>query len=205
MFTDGQEVAIRVSKNFASTIAKMKKELEQLNLHVEEDIKLCDVLSPSSAIFDAIEEQFISLTQQKCVEAYINIKRGEQELQCIKKELEDMFSYLHRQYESISLTIEPCLARNDRLSSGRVHYLKKELFNLESLANSLSHISKSVDLSVDFPKYIHTLFQEYDSVQLNDILNEIDVFENEESIEEVDEEIELINDVEELDEDFSFV
>ncbi|CAG2254522.1 unnamed protein product [Mytilus edulis] len=189
-YADGQAIGIRVSKQFTINLNKIKKEVENYNVVVNEENHFQMFLTPASEIFSQLDSRKLSEKQQKAVQSKSLYEHAAEEYKMILKEITDYFNYISYQSSEITRSIDNLMSQEQtRYNLGMMQYLSLKHFNIESLFNNCFRLFE--DLVTDFqtvPNTVHDQLTIHMSNSTNKpyeeeleiILQEIENYENNE-------------------------
>lgn len=169
---------------------KIKKEVENYNVVVNEENHFQMFLTPASEIFSQLDSRKLSEKQQKAVQSKSLYEHAAEEYKMILKEITDYFNYISYQSSEITRSIDNLMSQEQtRYNLGMMQYLSLKHFNIESLFNNCFRLFE--DLVTDFqtvPNTVHDQLTIHMSNSTNKpyeeeleiILQEIENYENNE-------------------------
>lgn len=166
------------------------------------------VATPDSDVYKELEESTLTTRQQKAVELFSLIEHSKEEKNCINKDIEKLAEYFCKQSQSILETIQSSDKSSlNKYNKGKISFLYNAHYSIEEFWMSFVKNELFTNTGI-IPYLVHEHLasvilpsdkNELDKGTLLEILEDIDVFErqitvNEESSDEEELESHNVND-----------
>ena len=145
-FSDGQAIAIKLSKQIDKVVKSIHKTLSDVNGYLADDLPRIlyeDAMDPRSSIYSAIQEEgdtLPALIRRQMIDLFCLQNRCQEELDLLKEEMNRLVSFLQNKIRFIDESVDALLRDTDTpFNAGLIACLKrKRMIHCNHISSLLS-------------------------------------------------------------------